>query len=190
MDSPISKKTKRIECVSKDPIEVKKTKESNELYIPFCKKTKRNEYLLEKSKRLEDIAFINPNNIELPEDSETLYSKLIPVSNGELLTKYPYSVMSKFAYTLAEEDKNEEAIKLWYNRYEEGLKQFRVYSYVNFCTCCGYFKSTLDDIIKVGKDIIRKHKIVYVTTEPCDCRGNLTFKVSDTYDGMMDMYFS
>jgi hypothetical protein len=139
--------------------------------------------------KMQKIDFKDPSKMKLPEDNKDLYEKLLIVSNNKIIVKVPYEKIAKEAYMWYNKEISEEITKVWLDK-RKGLKEIKVYSYHTYGGYYGFFRPSLDEIIKIGEEIIRNNKEVFVTTDSCNVDGILTSKCWGCYNIDKDMHMA
>ena len=134
--------------------------------------------------------FFDPEHHELPPDTRTLFDKIQPFNNGKLIRKNPYSNLDTVAYLWKDEElpeDNSEISHIWYTTHSE-LKKAEVYSYHTYGGYYGFFRPSLDEVIKASEKYIRNADICYITTETCDSSGVTTYTGSNYYNAYRDKH--
>jgi hypothetical protein len=132
-----------------------------------------------------NMAFKNPSDIKTPDDILELYGKVRPFKNGNVIKKD--TMKNAYLWTNDHKLKKDELDE----EFEIHSPNFHievVYSYHAHSGYYGFFKPDLEEVIKVGQDIIRSHDVVYVTTDTCDSNGIVANSIYDCYDNKLDMH--
>ena len=82
---------------------------------------------------------------------------------------------------------NSEIFHIW-NTTQAELKKVEVYSYHTYGGYYGFFRPSLDEVIKASEEYIRTADICYITTDPCNSSGTITYTGSSCYDPYLDMH--
>lgn len=137
------------------------------------------------------VTFKNPKNLNLPDDTEALYKKLRPVKDNKRIKKIPFEKLSKVAYLWdTDPPESKEGIDDFFRQCPEEFKKIDVYGYHTYGGFYGFFRPSLDEVIKIGEDIIRNNEVVFVTTEPCNLDGELSDIFRENYDSKLDMHLA
>jgi len=134
--------------------------------------------------------FTNPNNTQLPSDCQALYDKIKPVTRKStyvhkdtsiLITKDPF-------WSVIPKDGDMTHSFLFYDS-ETPSETHTFQDCVSVTKYCyhtagyqGFFKPSLDEVIKCAADVIRDCDYVYVTSVPCDINGKETAEINECFD--------
>jgi hypothetical protein len=128
--------------------------------------------------------FHNSRQIELPSDASDLFKKLRIYSENKLLIK-----KNMFdAFTWAQPTTDKDDLDKEFERNLNNFRQESIYAYHTHGGYYGFFKPSLDEVIKIGQDIIRTHDVVFVDTVTCDCYGEPSMDIVECYDSNLDMH--
>lgn len=139
-------------------------------------------------------SFVIPKNLELPEDYPILYEKIRPLRNfdegGNLLEKPPLEDIKKALYLKCKSKSTpDDEFDIMFKSNKE---MFQIANFYGYHTT-GYalfFKPDLGEVIKIAHEIIRKSRVCYLTTTPCDVEGKLTNHCPSCFNQKLYMHMA
>lgn len=129
--------------------------------------------------------FHNPRQIELPSDANDMFKKIRIHSERGILSKQ--TMYSAFTWAIPNTDKDD--IDKEFELHSNDFRQESIYGYHAHGGFYGFFKPSLDEVIKIGQNIIRAHDVVFVDAITCDRHGNPSTDIAECYNSELDMHF-
>jgi hypothetical protein len=123
------------------------------------------------------VEFLNTKEISLPDDTSILYSKIRVISDGGKILNNVKN-LDRGPYLWSEEKKDKDELDIEIEEHPEHFETITRYGYHRHSSHMT-FEPSLGEVIKIGHDIIRNNKIVYVNTDLCDENGKLSSNVYD-----------
>lgn len=132
------------------------------------------------------VSFFNTASVELPADANELYQKIRPVAHGHRIVKNTRSDQS-YIWNSEPFESGEDVDREWLTQ-KDHFQEIKVYGLHTYGGYWSFFRPSMDEIVKMGAEIIRKNDVVFVGTRPCDENGNVSYDITRCFDKSKDMH--
>lgn len=139
-------------------------------------------------------SFTLSTKLELPGDYPTLYEKIRPLKNldqgGDLLEKPPLDKLQTALYLQCKSKSTaDDEYDVMFKSSKEMFQMAHFYGY-HTTGYALFFKPDLGEVIKMAHDLIRKSRVSYLTTTPCDVEGNTTNHCPSCFNSKLYMHMA
>jgi hypothetical protein len=120
----------------------------------------------------------------LPNAEDLIINNTRPFVYNYLISKI-YTINEAYLWDRTRRDPKDELELKFLNNFEEGSEQFRkiyLYGYHIYGGYYGIFTPDLTEVCKLIGSTLEKSSVYFVTTEPCDISGNVTYDIRMCYD--------